>query len=270
MRDNWQKNTLQCLIGHVDSMKEENMDENAKTYNFIIKDFTPETMPLSRLVEYYALLSKMFGGIEGVHLVSIHKSSHKNVIKIDRKSEDKFFTRIDSIREGTASKPILAARDGINLLVAEDNTYADFVSDRGENVIKFKATGAEIAERIKIKDSGNFVGKLYYISGKDANNVSIRMDTEQYGSVSGTVSESLALVIRAHLLDHMRLYGRGDWSKVGDGPWSVSNFEVERFELVQKTSLRKAVDDIRRLDINWEPNPLDFLNKIDEKNGDFH
>jgi hypothetical protein len=238
-----------------------------KTYQFVIKDFTPETMPLSRLVEYYSFLSRMFGDIDGVHLVSIEESSHKNVLKIDSRAEDAFFGRVDGIRDGTASKVVLAARDGINLLVSEDNTSADFISDRGERVIKFKASGAEVAERVRIRDSCDFVGKLYHFSGKDSRKVSIRIDTEQYGSVSGAVSEKLALEPRGHTLDFIRLMGRADWSKVGDGPWLVSNFEVENFELVQKASLRKAVDDIRQLGVNWVSDPLGFLRGIADETG---
>ncbi|NOR61020.1 MAG: hypothetical protein GQ535_00805 [Rhodobacteraceae bacterium] len=240
---------------------------DSKTYQFVIKDFTPETMPLSRLVEYYALLNKMFGDIEGVHLVSINKGSHKNLLKIDGRAEDKFFSRVDGVRQGTASKPVLAARDGINVLVSEDNTSADFISDLGEKVIQFKASGVEAAKRIRIRDACDFVGKLYHLSGKDSSKVSIRIDTKEYGSVAGIVCESMARDLRKYTLDFVRLTGRGDWSKVGDGPWQVSNFEVEGFELVKKTSFRAAVDDIRNLAIKWEDNPLGFLERLEEENG---
>lgn len=240
---------------------------DAKTYQFVIKDFTPETMPLSRLVEYYAFLSRMFGDIDGVHLISIEKSSHKNVLKIDGRGEDKFFHRVDAIRQGTASKPVLAARDGINLLVSEDNTSADFISDRGEKVIQFKASGVEVAERIRIRDACDFVGKLYHFSGKDSRKVSIRIDTQEYGSVSGVVGEKIARDLRNHTLDFVRLSGRGDWSKIGDGPWVISNFEVEGFELVKNTSFKSAVDDIRRLGIKWENDPLGFIRGLEDESG---
>lgn len=234
------------------------MSDN-KTYQFVIRDFTPETMPLSRLVEYYAYLSKMFGDIDGVHLVSIEKGSHKNVLKIDSRAEDKFFGRVDGIRQGTASKPVLAARDGINLLVSEDNTSAEFISDLGEKVIQFKASGVEIAKRVRIRDTCDFVGKLYHFSGKDSRKVSIRIDTEEHGSVSGIVDEKMALELRRHTLDFVRLTGRGDWSRIGDGPWVISNFEVDGFELVKKTSFKAAVSDIRMIGVNWENDPLGFI-----------
>lgn len=243
---------------------------DAKSYHFVIKDFTPETMPLSRLVEYYTYLSKMFGDIDGVHMVSIEKSSHKNVLKIDSRAEDKFFGRVDGIRQGTASKLVLAARDGINLLVSEDNTSADFISDMGEKVIQFRATGAEVAKRIRIRDNCDFVGKLYHFSGKDSRKVSIRIDTEEFGSVSGVVSEKMARELRGHTLDFVRLTGRGDWSKVGDGPWLISNFEVEEFELVKKTSFRTAVSDIRKVGVAWDSDPLGFIRSLDDGNEAVH
>ncbi len=239
---------------------------DAKTYQFVIKDFYPETMPLSRLVEYYAYLSKMFGGIEGVHLVTIEESSHKNVLKIDGRAEDEFFSRVDGIRQGTASKPVLAARDGINMLVSEDNTSADFISDRGEKVIQFKASGVDVAKRIRIRDACDFVGKLYHLSGKDSSKVSVRIDTEDYGSVPGVVSERMARELRNYTLDFVRLTGRGDWSKIGDGPWTISNFEVDGFELVNKTSFRDAVEDIRHLGVKWENDPLSFVRGINGEN----
>ena len=86
------------LQGHVHRVdvegKEEHMTDKVR-YTFKIEDFTPETMQLRRLVEYYRELEKLLGGKDHIHLIEIFESSHGTALAIDHDYAKKAEVRIE-------------------------------------------------------------------------------------------------------------------------------------------------------------------------------
>lgn len=77
---------------------------DAISYTFKIDNFTPESMPFGRLVEYYAEIKKMLGVADNLHLVGVFESSHGSAFAIDRNFETQLVKRLIAINEGTAPK----------------------------------------------------------------------------------------------------------------------------------------------------------------------
>ncbi|TRD22561.1 hypothetical protein [Palleronia caenipelagi] len=235
-------------------------------YTFKIDDFTPESMPFGRLVEYYSEIKKMLGVAESLHLVDVVESSHGSAFKIDRNHESALTKRLMELAEGTAPQQASRARDFINLMLREDGTSASFYDSRGANIIAFPGKRAETSEQVRVRGAANFVGELYHIAGtKD--DAKVRISTDAYGVVFCTTSKDIAKALRDFLFEEVKVSGRGMWVKEDSGKWNIDNFVITDFAPVTRESLRESVNRLRNMNIDWPDDPLGKIIEIEERNG---
>ncbi|PCJ38638.1 MAG: hypothetical protein COA81_12630 [Alphaproteobacteria bacterium] len=234
-------------------------------YTFKIDDFTPESMPFGRLVEYYAEIKKMFSVAENMHLVGIFESSHGSEFAIDRNHEAALQKRIIAIKEGTAPKLVTRAHNTINHMLKEDGTSGAFFDDSNQNIIQFPGKRSEDVMEIRIRDAATFTGELYYIAGtKD--DAKIRISTDTYGVVFCSTTRDIAKALRDFLFEDVKVSGRGTWTRNQNGMWNIDDFAITDFAPVQKENLRSAVNGLRELKIEWPDDPLGKIRNI-EGNG---
>ncbi len=225
------------------------MENETLKYTFKVKDFTPETMPFGRLVEYYAEISKMLGVSENIHLVDIFESSHGSNFAIDRNYQTKMTKRLMGLQDGTAPNAALKARQKIDGMLREDGTCGEFADDRGENVIDFPGMREVSESHIRIRDAATFLGNLYYIAGSQSD-AKVRINTQQYGVVYCTTTKEIAKALRDFLFEDVKVSGWGTWIKTSRG-WDIDNFSITDFAPVKKETLRQAIDRLREIDVNW-------------------
>lgn len=236
------------------------------TYTFKIDDFTPESMPFGRLVEYYAEIKKMLGAADNLHLVGVFESSHGSAFAIDRNCESQLVKRLIAINEGNAPKAAQRAQSAINAMLREDGTSGAFFDNQNRNVIQFPGKRSEDAVLYRARDAASFIGELYHISGgKD--DVKARVSTDAYGVVFCTTTKELGRALRDFLFENVKVIGRGTWSRSSDGRWDVDDFTITDFAPVAKGGLRESVDRIRKTDISWPDDTLGFIREIEETNG---
>jgi hypothetical protein len=244
------------------------MNDSA-TYTFRIKDFTPQSMPFGRLLEYYEQIKKMLGVEANLYLLDIVESSHGSMFAIDREFEATLTERLHDIENGTAPKPALKAHDNINKMLKADGTSGSFSDIHGDNVILFPGRRSGKGTFLKVRDAATFVGELYHISGtKD--DVRIRVNTDAFGVVFCTTTREIAKELRDFLFEDVKVSGRGSWTRDEGGVWNISDFRITDFTPVRTESLRQAVDRIRSLGINWPDDPLGEIRELNEKNGSVH
>ena len=235
------------------------------SYTFKIQDFNPESMPFSRLVEYYSEIKKLLGVSDHLHLVNIVEGSHGSCFAIDRNFEQDLVKRLMSVNNGTAPSAAMRAKNRINSMLKEDGTSGMFYDERNANVIQFPGKRDDQTELIKVRDTATFVGELYHLAGtKD--DVKVRVSTDAYGVVFCTATKEMAKALRDFLFEEIKVTGRGMWSRLEDGSWEVEDFTISDFAPIKRESLRKAVDRIRSLDIEWPEDPLADIDRIEERN----
>ena len=236
------------------------------TYTFKIEDFTPESMPFGRLVDYYIEIKRMLGVADNLHLVDVVESSHGSAFKIDRNHETTLAKRLMEINEGTAPKIAVNAREAINTMLRQDGTSGSFYDSRGVNVIPFPGSHATETSQIRVRGAASFVGELYHIAGtKD--DAKVRINTDAYGVVFCATSRDVAKSLRDFLFEDVKVSGRGMWAKTESGKWDIDNFTIADFAPVKKESLRQSVDRLRGLHIDWPDDPIGEIDKIEERNG---
>ena len=241
---------------------------NKARYTFKIEGFTPETMPFGRLIDYYAQLKQMLGLPDHLHLVSIFESSHGTCLAVDGEARKRVDERLLKIKDGSAPRLALRARDQINLMLREDGTSGEFFGpDRG-NVIAFPGTRADDDVIYSISDQAVFSGEVYHISvNKDE--VKLRVSTDAFGVVFCVAPRRMGIELRAFLDERLQITGRGTWKRTSDGAWTVNDVTITDYQPVQKT-LRETVDNLRTLDMDWPEDVLGEIDRIEERGGQFH
>ncbi len=243
--------------------------EDTTTYTFKIEDFTPESMPFGRLVEYYLEIKRMLGVADNLHLIDVVEGSHGSAFKIDRNHETALTKRLMELNDDTAPKSAASARDAINTMLRVDGTSGSFYDSRGMNVIPFPGKLAPGNNQIRVRGAATFAGELYHIAGtKD--DAKIRISTDAYGVVFCATSKNIARELREFLFDQVKVSGRGMWTRTESGRWNIDNFVITDFAPVKKESLRQSVDKLRAMDIVWPDDPLGEIDKLEEHNGTTH
>jgi hypothetical protein len=240
-----------------------------REYIFKIKDFTPETMPFGRLVEYYSEIKKLLGMANNLHLIGISESSHGSTLKIDAGVEADLINRLRAINERTAPKAAIIAFDTVNSMLKDDRTSATFSDASKENVIQFPGRPREDDSVCVINDSASFTGELYHIAGA-SDGVKIRLSTDSHGVVFCKTSKEIGKALRDFLFDNVRIIGKGNWSRTSDGKWDISDFVITDYSPVAVDGLRDAVDRIRSKDIDWPEDPIAVINENEERNQQIH
>jgi hypothetical protein len=239
---------------------------DATTYTFKIEDFTPESMPFGRLVEYYLEIKRMLGVADNLHLVDVVEGSHGSAFKIDRNYETALTQRLMAINDGTAPKTASRARDAIDAMLREDGTSGSFFDSTGNNIIPFPGKASAASVQIRVRGAATFVGELYHIAGtKD--DAKVRISTDAHGVVFCAASKDIAKALRDFLFENVKVSGRGMWAKSESGKWTIDNFIITDFAPVRSESLRQSVDRLRNMDIAWPEDPIGDIARLEERNG---
>ena len=237
--------------------------KNITQYTFRIQNITPETMPFERILAYYQNLLTMLGDGSGIHLTEIFESSHASAFKIDPSCVKQVSNRVKELSSGNAPPAALKARTAIGEMLREDQTSASFEDERGNNVINFPSFLPDVSKPMRITDTGTFIGELYHISGAKSD-ARVRILTEEYGVVFCSTTKEIAIKIRNYLFEQIKVSGRGQWTLNPDTKlWDIGSFVITDFTPVKRESLRKVVENLRGLDIDW---PEDTLVEIDKLN----
>lgn len=245
------------------------MSENKLYYTFRINDFTPETMPFGRLLEYYAQLKAMLGLEQHLHLVEVGEGSHATALVVDANHEEQFKAHVSALSAGRASAKASQASKRLNELLQADGTSASFYNANEEAVLEFPGSRTNEKHPLALQDTMSLSGELYYLAAS-GDKIALRLRTEVHGSVFGTTTKSIGWELRNLLFGPVKLQGHGEWLRHQDGTWSIRNFSVSSFTPLQAENLRQTVERIRSMDLEWPSDPLHELRTLEEKNGQVH
>jgi hypothetical protein len=242
---------------------------NKAQYTFKIEGFTPETMPFGRLIDYYAQLKQMLGLSEHLHLVSVFKSSHGSCLAVDGAVQRRIDERLLKIKDGSAPKHALRARDQINFMLKEDGASAEFYGPDRINVVPFLGKKSDDDAIYRICDKAIISGEVHQIA-VSKNDVKLRVATETFGVVYCLAPRHMAVALRDFLDEKITITGRGTWKRMTDGAWTVNDVTITDFQPVPKGSLRETIDKLRLLDVDWPEDVLGEIDRINERGGELH
>lgn len=220
------------------------------TYQFTIDGaYRPDTLPMGRLAEYMGALAKLLGEGAGVHFVdAVRDGSAVLPVTVDQSARPKVRDRVEGVRNGTAAKDAHDAFTALDALLRKDNATGRLVGEGGAVIIPFPGRDRpEPVEFGPFRQDGTLDGQIIRVGGSGSTIPVHLLDGETvhtglYTSVA--ISKELAAYYRGPTV---RVRGNGAWLRLGDGVWTLREFKVTGFDVLDDAPLTDIVADLRRV-----------------------
>ncbi|MBN8606221.1 MAG: hypothetical protein J0L81_04825 [Caulobacterales bacterium] len=233
---------------------------------FVIDSFTPETIPMSRLAEYMAVLAELLGKRDSLHFERVEPGSLKIKYWTPKEDADEVVQRPAMLVAGTADKATLAAFNRMNDLLEVDRAVGAF---------QFSAVVLPFPGRERVHspiygpvdEEMTVEGQLVRIGGKDK---SIHAQIQDGSSfLNCEMTRGLAMEM-CHFLfgPTIRVTGNARFRRTRDGEWEQLSFKATKFEELDDTPLSQVVAKWRAIEGNdWRKfeDPLAELARLSDE-----
>lgn len=220
-------------------------------YRFKIDAYTPTTIPMARLAEYMRELSLMLGEPASVHFERLELGSTVLVHRVENEAIPKIRERVSGVKRGDAPREALRAYKTINKFLREDNAVGDYREKKTSAVIIQFPGRQEAEEKFPlVKQVGSIDGRVIRVGGND-DTVPVWLEAEGVQITGCYTSRGVAKQLGARLYDQVRLFGKGRWSRDGEGNWSLVDFKIENFEPLDDMPLSDALMALRGIPTEW-------------------
>ncbi len=225
---------------------------NPVEYVFRIDVFTPQTLPMGRLAEYLSALAKMFGHSDHTHFVAVDPGSARLRAAIESVDAPKVAARLDCVRLGDGPKDAMAAKQTLEDLLANDNAVGTLTEAATERVV-VPFVGRNRPRALvfpPFREDSSIDGKLVSIGGRDSTAHAILQDGNQIHS-GVTMRRDLARELAKLLYGPtIRLYGNGRFERQPEGLWRMTDFKVDRYDILDNRPIRQVLEATRAVPNN--------------------
>jgi hypothetical protein len=235
-------------------------------FKFTVPGYSPETMPLDRLIEYLNQLSIVLGNPGDLHLVGVEKGSTRPVLAMRHDVAVKARHHAREVAEGGGSARRRDAFNTIRRMVAEDGGQpAVLKAPKGAIILKFP--GVEIGEDQVIgslRQPTSIDGTLVRVGGIGEN---AQLLIQELGGnvIAGCTASRQVAQEMAHLIYHaIRVSGIGSWHRTEQGKWEITRLHVQTFEALDESELEDVVAKLRAVNVQW---PEDSLAQLQAMRG---
>ena len=238
-------------------------------YVFSIDVFRPDTMPMDRLAQYLAALAKMFGHSEHTHFIGITKGSAELHTAIDPIDAPKVETRLNGVRLGEGPKEALAGKQALEDLLANDNAVGTLTEAESKRVV-VPFVGRNRLKPLAFppfREDTSIDGQLVSIGGRDNTAHAILQDGDVYHA-GVTMPRELARDLGRLLYGPpLRMHGNGRFERQSDGVWKMTDFRVDRVEVLDGRSLHEVLNAVRAVPGNQLMRPSAYRDIVAQRQG---
>jgi hypothetical protein len=229
-------------------------------FEFVIPGYTPETMPLDRLIEYLTQLTIILGNPSDLHLVDIQKSSTKPVIVMPHHAAVKARHRARETWEGGGSIRQRGAYQRLRRMVTDDGGKPAILTSRQATILEFPSVDLGADQEISsMRQASSVTGELIRVGG-DGEFDQILLKEFSGDVVAGCfATKEVAKQLAKCLHEHVRLHGIASWSRDRRGQWQISRMKVLNFETLENDSLSDALAEAQTSVSDW---PDDIADKL--------
>jgi len=218
-------------------------------YRLRIDVFSVESLPMSRLAEYMTELARLLGEQERVHFSRLEPGSAVLVSRIEEPAAPKVGERLQKVRDGNGPKDAMQAYKALDTLLAKDNAVATLTAEGGAEIIAFPGRTRPKPMRYgPFREDGSLDGVVIRLGGRDESIPVLLEDAE--GAVypcqtTVELSKQLAPYYRGATV---RVYGSGKWVREENGSWTLQQFDISRFEVIDDSPLVDVVTKLRAVE----------------------
>ncbi len=226
-------------------------------YRLRIDVFNVESLPMSRLAEYMAELARLLGEQEHVHFSHLESGSAVLVSSIEDPAMPKVMERLQEVCGGIGSKDAMQAYKALDTLLARDNAVAALTAEGGAEIIAFPGRTRPKPMRYgPFREEGSLDGTVIRLGGRDETIPILLKDaegTEYPCQTTVQISKQLAPHYRGATV---RVYGNGRWVREENGSWTLLQFDISRFEVIDDSPLMEVVAKLRGVEgSEWGKDP---------------
>lgn len=218
-------------------------------YRLKIDVFSVESLPMSRLAEYMAELARLLGEQERVHFSRLEPGSAVLVSSIEEPAAPKVEERLQKIRAGTASKDAMQAYKALDTLLAKDNAVATLSTEGDAEIIAFPGRNRPKPMRYgPFREDGSLDGTVIRVGGRGESIPVHLVDAEGAVYPCQTTVELSKQLAPHYLRATVRVYGSGKWVREESGSWTLQQFDISRFEVIDDSPLMDVVAKLRAVE----------------------
>ena len=235
--------------------------------SFVIPGHTPETMPLTRLLEYLHQMSLVLGEGDKLHLVAIRDGSCAPLFRVDRETAARAKASARRVASGDGTKRQVDAFNSVRRMLRRDGVRRRPALLRSADTVVLQIEAAPTETALTgIRQASSADGALIRIGGA-GDNASIQLQDLEGNIVSGfTAKRALAKDLAHHMWDPVRLFGVGQWGRSEDGVWQLERMQVQGFDPLEDESLAMTMSKLRAAKVDWPTDSIQQL--IRERRGD--
>ena len=225
-------------------------------FEFTVPGYTPETMPLDRLLEYLQQLMTILGQPSDLHLVGIERSSTKPVLVMPYHAAVKAKQRARETWEGGGSVKARKAYQKIRRMVSDDGGKPATLATNMGTILEFPGVDLGADQEIQsMRQATSVSGELLRVGG-DGEFDQILIKDFSGEIISGCfATKDVAKQLAQCLHEQVRLNGIASWHRNRSGIWEISRLKVQTFETLETESLSEVLGQIHATTSAW-PNDL--------------
>ncbi len=218
-------------------------------YRLRIDVFSVESLPMSRLAEYMTELARLLGDQERVHFARLEAGSAVLVSRIEEPAVPKVGERLQKIRDGNGPKDAMQAYKALDTLLAKDNAVATLTAESGAEIITFPGRTRPKPMRYgPFREDGSLDGVVIRLGGRDESIPVLLEDAEGAVFPCQTTVELSKQLAPHYRGATVRVYGSGKWVREEDGSWTLQQFDISRFEVIDDSPLMDVVTKLRAVE----------------------
>ncbi|MDB5692130.1 MAG: hypothetical protein JWO81_1193 [Alphaproteobacteria bacterium] len=235
-------------------------------FKFTLPGYTPDEMPLDRLIEYLNQLSIILGQPGDLHLIGIEKSSTRPVLAMRHDVAFKARARARQVAEGGGSARRREAFDTIRRMVAQDGGKPAVLKSGNAQILKFPSADIGLDQVIQsVRQQTSIEGTLVRVGGIGENAQLLIQEMSGNVIAGCTASRSVAQAMAPLIYHAIRVSGIGSWHRTEEGRWAITRLHVQSFDPLDESELEDVVARLRSLNVKWPADTIEQLQAMREQ-----
>ena len=215
-------------------------------YRLKIDVFSVETLPMSRLAEYMSELAKLLGDQEHVHFSHLEPGSAVLVSSVEDTAVPKVGERLQKVQHGHGPKDAMQAHKALDTLLAKDNAIATLTANDGAEIFFFPGrTRPKPIRYGPFREDGSLDGTVIRLGGRDESIPILLKDAEGAEYPCQTTVELSKKLAHYYRGATVRVHGNGKWLREENGSWTLQQFDISSFEVIDDNPLVDVVEKLR-------------------------
>lgn len=230
--------------------------------SFVIPGYTPETIPLGRLIEYLQQMAVILGDPESLHLVGIKEGSVAPILHAPKAVALQAKERARSVSRGDGTRKQVEAYNRVRRMLRRDTPAIDrpaLLRSNSQVLLEIPAAPEDVGILTGMRQATAIDGQLIRVGGA-GEDAALQLQDMQGRIHSGfTAKRTLAKELARLLWEPVRLNGIGMWQRTAEGEWHLDRMQVQSYETLEDDDHAMVVERLRGLGVKW---PVDALSKL--------